>query len=116
MSKHSETDLEKIKDVRVAATSRIWGIAVGMLAICIPLSAVTRSGAILPLATIGGAAAGTFAVWRSDDKKSPAKLLQTQQLQQIEERLANLETIVSSDDFDLQMKMKRLEATNDHKV
>jgi hypothetical protein len=116
MSKHSDTDPEQSQDIRVAATSRIWGIAIGMLAICIPLSAATRSGAILPLATIGGAAAGTFAVWRSHDKKSLDKILSQPQLQQIEERLANLETIVSSDDFDLQMKMKRLEATNDHKV
>ncbi|MBD2770622.1 hypothetical protein [Iningainema tapete] len=110
-----EKDLEQYKDVRVAATSRIWGIAVGMLAICIPLSAVTRSGAILPLATLTGAAVGTVAVWRSDDRKSKSNYLPQQQVELLEQRIANLETIISSNDFDLQMKFKQMDSTN-HKA
>ena len=43
-------DQEKNRDARIAATSRIWGFATVMLGICIPLSAVTRHGAILPIA------------------------------------------------------------------
>ncbi|MFH7024533.1 MAG: hypothetical protein ACHBN1_03830 [Heteroscytonema crispum UTEX LB 1556] len=110
MGKSSKKDLEKSEDVRVAATSRIWGLTVGILAICIPLSDVTRSGPILPLAAIGGAAAGTVAVWRSDDKKSKGGYLQPQQVELLEQRIADLETIVSSDDFDLRMKIKQLES------
>ncbi|KAB8317413.1 hypothetical protein SD81_019115 [Tolypothrix campylonemoides VB511288] len=109
MGKKLKKDLEEYKDVRVATTSRIWGIAVGMLAICIPLSAVTKSGAIIPLATITGAAVGTAAVWRSDDKKSKSNYLAQQKIEILEQRIADLETIVSSDDFDLQMKLKQLE-------
>jgi hypothetical protein len=110
MGKSSKKDLEQSEDVRVAATSRIWGLTVGILAICIPLSAVTRSGPVLPLAAIGGAAVGTVAVWRSDDKKSKGGYLQPQQVELLEQRIADLETIVSSDDFDLRMKIKQLES------
>jgi uncharacterized protein YcgI (DUF1989 family) len=110
MSKRSKKDLEQYEDVRVAATSRIWGISVGILAICIPLSAVTRSGAVLPIATIAGAAVGTVAVWRSDDKKHQTNSLPSQKVELLEQRIANLETIVSSEDFDLKMKMKQLES------
>lgn len=94
------------KDVRVAATTRIWGIATGMLGICIPLSAITNSGPVLPVAVVTGAAVGTAVVWR--DKKYQNQL-QANQLQQIEQRLANLETIVGSDDLDLRQRIKQLE-------
>ena len=112
MGKKFKKDLEEHQDVRVAATSRIWGIAVGMLAICIPLSAVTKSGPILPLATLTGAAVGTAAVWRSDDKKSKSSSLPQQKVELLEQRIANLETIVSSEDFDLRMKIKQLELSD----
>ncbi|MDZ7957861.1 MAG: hypothetical protein RMY34_08125 [Aulosira sp. DedQUE10] len=112
MAKKSKDSLEQSPDVRVAATSKIWGLTVGILAICIPLSAVTRSGAILPLAAIGGAAAGTVAIWRSDQKKSKNGYLQQQQIELLETRIANLETIVSNNDFDLHMKIQNLAASN----
>jgi hypothetical protein len=112
MGKRFKKELEENQDVRVAATSRIWGISVAMLAICIPLSAVTRSGPILPLAAITGAAAGTVAVWRSDDKKSKNNYLPQEKVELLEQRIANLETIVSSDDFDLLMKIKQLKSSD----
>ena len=112
MAKKFKKDPEEHQDVRVAATSRIWGITVAMLAICIPLSAVTRSGPIIPLATITGAAVGTAAVWRSDDKKSKNNYLPQHKVELLEQRIANLETIVSSDDFDLQMKIQKLESSD----
>jgi len=112
MGKRFKKDLEEHQDVRVAATSRIWGIAVGMLAICIPLSAVTKSGPILPLATLTGAAVGTAAVWRSDDKKSKSNSLPQQKVELLEQRIANLERIVSSEDFDFRMKIKQLEVSD----
>jgi hypothetical protein len=98
------------QDVRVQATSRIWGITVGILAVCIPLSSVTRSGVVLPLAAITGASVGTVAVWRSNEKKSITNSMQTQQLQQIEKRIANLETIVISDELGLQRKFQQIES------
>jgi hypothetical protein len=110
MAKKSQTNLEQYQDVRLSATTRIWVITVAILGVCVPLSAVTRSGAILPLVAIGGAAVSTIAVWRSDEQKSKTNYLQQQQIELLEQRLANLETIVSSDDLNLQMKIKQIEA------
>jgi hypothetical protein len=101
--------LDQEKDIRLKVTTRIWGCAVGMLGICIPLTAVTNSGPILPLGVVAGAAVGTAVVWRSSDKKSQIELAPSQ-LQQIEQRLANLETIVGSDDLDMRLKIKQLES------
>lgn len=110
MAKKSQTNLEQYQDVRLAATTRIWVITVAILGVCVPLSAVTKTGAILPLVAIGGAAVGTVAVWRSDKQISKNNYLQQQQVELLEQRLANLETIVSSDDLNLQMKIKQIEA------
>lgn len=110
MAKKPQHNLEPYQDVRLSATTRIWVITVAILGVCVPLSAVTRSGAILPLVAIGGAAVGTVAVWRSDEQKSKTNYLQQQQIELLEQRLANLETIVSSDDLNLQMKIKQIEA------
>ena len=77
---------------KVAATSIIWGVSGGMLAICIPLVIVTKSGAILPLATIIGATVATFAVWCGGNQNSEIK--------QLEDRIAFLETIVSTEELD----------------
>ncbi|MEH1910269.1 MAG: hypothetical protein V7K95_21850 [Nostoc sp.] len=49
-------------------------------------------------------------IWRSDERKSKTNYLQQQQIELLEQRLANLETIVSSDDLNLQMKIKQIEA------
>jgi hypothetical protein len=110
MAKKSQKYIEASQDIRVVATTRIWIITVSILAICIPLASVTRSGSIIPLAAIGGAAVSTAAVWRSDEKKSKPHSLQPQQIELLEQRIADLETIVSSDDFDMPMKIKQLEA------
>lgn len=98
------------KDIRVAATSKIWVLATGMLAICIPLSAVTKSGAILPLAVISGAAVGTVAVWRSSDNQPKNSSLLTNSVKELEQRVGNLEIICSSQELDLQNKIKQLES------
>ena len=93
MDKQLPEDSEKIpKTGRVAATSVIWGVSGGMLAICIPLVIVTKTGVILPLATIMGAAIATFAVWRGENPNS--------QVKQLEERIAFLETIAKTENSD----------------
>ncbi|MBD2345172.1 hypothetical protein [Anabaena subtropica] len=110
MVKRSPEYIDASQDIRVAATTKIWGFTVGMLALCIPLSAITRSGPIIPLAALGGATAGTLAIWRSDEKKLKAHYLPGQQVELLEQRIANLETIVSSDDSYLHQKIQGLES------
>ena len=80
-------------NAQVRATTTIWGCAVGMLGVCIPLVAITESGAFLPLLVILSAAGGTFAVWRSSSQR---KEIETRSLKALEERVMNLETIYTS--------------------
>lgn len=90
-------------DPQVRATAAIWGIAVGMLAVCIPLVAVTNSGIILPILTILAAGVSTTAIWLSPKRihgNSHPQLTQT--IARLEERVNNLEIICSSVDWDLQ--------------
>jgi hypothetical protein len=115
MSPPSENNLDPSQNIKLIATSRIWGFTVGILAVCIPLAAVTRSGAILPLAAIGCAAVGTVAVWHSDQKKLQPDSRQ-QQIELLEQRIANLEAIASSDELDLQNKIQGLEVRDSNKV
>ena len=83
------------KTSKVKATLYIWIFATGMLAICIPLAAVTGSGILLPFLVALSAAGSTVAVWVSPDKsRREFELAQTVNL--LEERVKNLETIYVS--------------------
>ena len=84
------------KNPKVSATSAIWGCAIGMLGVCIPLVAITESGIILPLLVILGAAGGTTAVWFAPDQRQLQEANLTQTVKVLEERVMNLETIYTS--------------------
>jgi hypothetical protein len=81
---------------KVRATAAIWGCAVGMLGICIPLVAITKSGVLLPLLVMLGAGGGTAAVWFAPDKRQQEELQLNQTVKALEERVINLETIYTS--------------------
>lgn len=91
--------------IRLTTTTRIWGIATGMLALCIPLSAITKSGSILSLAVIAGAVVSTVAIWKSADD-SNNQLVNS--IQALEQRVADLETICSTQDVDLHKQINHL--------
>lgn len=84
------------RDSRVRATAAIWGCAVGMLGVCIPLVAITNSGVILPLLVILGAGGGTMAVWLAPDRRQLDDSRLAQTVKMLEERVMNLETIYTS--------------------
>lgn len=102
---------------RVKTTQQIWGAAVGMLGICIPLSPLTHSGPLIPLAVLCAAGAGTMAVWghlsakqaRTREKPLPSQ----SQVQSLEERLANLEAITN---LELQLLDKKYPGAAPHSV
>jgi hypothetical protein len=97
---------------KIVTTAIIWGFATGMLAICIPLVEITRSGVILPLAVILGASGSTAVVWRSSKKHQQSgnmpELMNS--VKQLNERVGNLEVICSSNEFDIQKRLKQLES------
>ncbi len=84
------------KNPKVRATETIWGIAIGMFGICIPLVAMTESGAIIPLLVALSAGGGTAAVWLSPDKRQQEETHAVQMVKRLEERVINLETIYVS--------------------
>ena len=81
---------------RVVATAAIWMMAIGMMALCIPLGKVTDIS-VLPLFIVAGATLSTAVVWLRGyriERNAAVELAATQQrLRELEERLANLETI-----------------------
>jgi hypothetical protein len=81
---------------KVRATAAIWGCAIGMLGVCIPLVAITNSGVLLPLLVILGAGGGTVAVWLAPDERQREELRLAQTVKLLEERVRNLETIYTS--------------------
>ncbi|HBY77301.1 MAG TPA: hypothetical protein DEG47_09955 [Cyanobacteria bacterium UBA11148] len=98
------------KSVKIAATAIIWFFATGMLGICIPLVVLSGSGAILPLAVILGASAGTAVIWRNSTQQSGNYPELTSTVKELKERVIDLEAICSSNEFDLQQKLKKLES------
>ena len=80
--------------IRVGATAIIWAFATGMLAICIPLVGITGSQ-LLPLAAIAGATISTVVVRYQPRYPSNSPFL-TNSEPEIEQRIANLEMILSN--------------------
>jgi len=77
-----------------------------MFALCIPLSARTGAAAVIPpIAVAAGAGAGTVAVWRSKSR-STQRLESDQSVRLLEERIANLETIASHGELEMQHPFK----------
>lgn len=82
---------------KVRATSAIWGFAIGMLGVCIPLVAITESGIILPLLVALSATGGTAAVWLSPEQRQREEASRlAQRMKRLEERVIDLETIYVS--------------------
>ncbi|MDF5719217.1 MAG: hypothetical protein PUP91_01735 [Rhizonema sp. PD37] len=93
---------------KIATTAIIWGLATAMLAICIPLVTSTGSGVILPLAVILGASGGTVVVWRTKSHRNGEIFELMNNVSELRQRVVDLETICSSDDFEIQKKLKQL--------
>jgi hypothetical protein len=100
MDENRHAEIERLKHQTIRT---IWGCATGMMGICIPLSAVTNSGPVLPILTVIGAVVGTAAMNRSGEKASKQSKQSSdlarleaqhqQQIAELEERLSNVETI-----------------------
>ena len=106
MSPPSKKPSKNSKDIRLAATSKIWSLAIAMFAICIPLSAATRSGPILPLAVVVGTTMGTASVWKGSIEESTSDRLMAEKIKQLEGRIADLETIITSEEINWRQSLE----------
>ena len=75
------------------ATAVIWGSAVGLFALCIPLTAIAKSGSLLPILVVLGATSSTAAIWLAP-KQRPREDALT--IKALEDRIMTLETIYTS--------------------
>jgi hypothetical protein len=76
------------KDPRSKTTASVWGIACGMMAISIPIIALTDGNgtAFLPMLAIAGAAVSSVAIWfapRRDAELSGAALHELDEMKQM---------------------------------
>lgn len=109
-----EQNYRNISDPRTQVTYVIWGCAVGMFALCIPLAALNRGALIISAAVALGAGTGTVAIWKSDPH-SKRRMADEQTMRSLEERITNLEAIASHSELDMQHQFKQLEA-KDHQT
>ena len=103
-------------DPRVQIIGRIWRTLIPVLALSIPFCALSRVGIILPFFALGAAGVATACVWyfRGTREGSGAERKENQRLQdrikELEERLANVETISR---FEMQLAAREKAALED---
>ncbi|HEY9853940.1 MAG TPA: hypothetical protein V6D28_31010 [Leptolyngbyaceae cyanobacterium] len=102
-------DFEPSTDTRLAATTRIWSFATGMLALSI-LFSPTRENIAVPISIATSAAAGTAVVWLADRKSSIS--LQEHQLKRIENRLNEIEKRVGEEDLEMWLQTTDIASRN----
>ena len=87
------------KDVRVTIISRIWAHATAMLLILFLLLGKVRDSKaiVLPLTVVFGATISTIVVLRKLRERGYSARLTSETLQELKQRLENLEEIVTSD-------------------
>lgn len=88
---------KKLRKIQLTTTLGVWGIATGMLALCIPLVTVTESGVILPLIVILGVSVTTTTIWRRNDLDPVNSIALSSSVKELEQRVANLEVICSNE-------------------
>ncbi len=86
------------KGALIGNTAIIWAFATGMLAICIPLVSMTKTGLILPLAVILVAGIGTAIVWLSPAQQGRKISELTNTIEVLEQRVLTLETTSRQDE------------------
>lgn len=94
--------------IQAVSTSIIWLSATGMLAICIPLVEVTNGSTVVPLAVVVGATVATLAVWLAPHDSYIQHIAFADSVQELKQRVGDLEAICSSTDIDLQAAQKQL--------
>jgi hypothetical protein len=104
-------------DPRVQIIGRIWRMLIPVLALSIPFCLLSRIGIILPFFAIGAAGVATACIWYIRGTKDGAGSKENQRLQdrikELEERLANVETISR---FEMQLAAREKAALEDSPV
>ena len=105
---------EEQEDPRVEIVGRIWRMLIPVVALSITICSLSRLGIFLPFFAIGAAGVSTACVWYFGGKRERVGRKENEQLQQrikeLEERLANVETISR---FEMQLAAREKAALED---
>jgi hypothetical protein len=98
VNRADEADVpEKPDDPRVVAIGRIWRMIIPVVALSIPICTLSRLGIFLPFLAVASAGVGTVCVWMFGGKRERVEGRENERLhariKELEERLANVETI-----------------------
>ena len=104
---NSENISNKEKDVRLQATIWMWGLSIPLFCCCVPIIALTTMGILLPIFVLTALAIGTASIWFFSSNLSSAVKVEIKQLQ---ERVIDLEAIVSHDEIN--KKFESLQQTD----
>jgi len=111
------SDDKREADSRIKVITRIWQMIIPVMALSIPFFALSRVGIILPFFAIGAAGIATAVIWGSGTKKMSTDRKDNQRLQdrikELEERLANVETISR---FEMQLAAREKAALEDSRA
>ena len=94
------------QDSRVSMTTRIWAMATGMLAICIPFVDMSVDLAILPVLVLSSTAISTFMIWRNPRNRYDENTLLMSKIMELQQQLAHLQ--ITSTEEDLKRKIEEL--------
>ena len=86
----------EMNDIRLAATKWIWSLSIFCLLACVPIIAIVENYTILPLAVIVAATVSTGSIWIF---VRPTNSLDETKIDQLQERVSNLEEIICQRDF-----------------
>ena len=105
------------EDRREQVTVRLWKIAALMLFIAnAPTSRSPLYGLIISLCVLAAVAIGTWIIWKSEYFQMKPEASTQQQLKDLEERLANLETINNFERRLAEESLRRHDASSVGKV
>jgi hypothetical protein len=102
-----EKNPDRDRDIRLQATIWIWALSIPLFFGCVPICALSAVGILLPIFVLLALAIGTASIWFfSNNVPSAMK----QQIEQLQARTSELETIVCQEDID--KKFVSLERSN----
>jgi hypothetical protein len=88
---------KKTRDPRLKATIFVWILSIPLILACVPIVALTENGLLLPMAVLITVGISTVSIWLFGRQKN---IDCDQEMQQLETRVANLETIADIIDFE----------------
>lgn len=108
-------EMDSTPESRVTTTAIIWGFATGMLALSIPLTAVTSQSFLILGVIMVGTTLATVALWASAGDRRRQQTL-ADDIKAMEARIRNLEEICSTSELDLLPEIEALESPQQQRL